>query len=384
MKVLAVGGGSGGHVTPAVAVLAALREQQKDVEIRFWCDRKFAPQAKRILHEYDPSVPIETVWAGKLRRYNHLSLLQHFTIPSILFPNIRDIFLVVVGLVQSIVRLVMWRPDVVFSKGGYVSLPVGWAAALLRIPLVIHDSDAVPYLSHRLLAPFAKSIATGVSLEHYNYPASKTTYVGIPIDAAYKPYNDEKRRQIKQILGFDDKRPLVVFIGGGLGAKQLNEAVATQLHDLLEKTNVLLIAGAAQYDDMRSLTPQNDPRFVLKDFVAKGMADIQGAADIVVSRAGATAILELAALAKPTILVPSKRLSWQVKHAKVYADEQAVILLDEDNFTNDDRSLVKVISGVLDNASLRQRLSKNIHRLARPHAASDMAMIIIRAAGKRR
>lgn len=385
MKVLAVGGGSGGHVTPLAAVLAELRKQQKNVEIRFWCDRKFAPQARSIIANFDASVPVQTVWAGKLRRYSHLTLLQHFTIPSVLFPNIRDAFLAIVGIVQSIFRLIAWRPDVVFSKGGYVSLPVGWAAALLRIPVVIHDSDAHPGLTNRLLAPIAKSIATGVSTDYYSYPKNKTTYVGIPIDAEYQPFDAERKAAIKRELGFDPKRPMVVIVGGGLGAKSLNDAAANQLHAILEHANVVLVSGAAQYDEMRSLTPQDDPRFILRDFVSKGMVDLQGAADIVASRAGATAILELAALAKPVILVPSKRLVWQIKHAKVYADEHAVVLLDEDRFTEpDDKSLSKTVIGLLANAQIQERLSKNIHRLARPHAARDMAAMIIRAARKRR
>lgn len=385
MKVLAVGGGSGGHVTPVAAVLAELRKQQKSVEVRFWCDRKFAPQARSIIAHFDASVPVQTVWAGKLRRYSHLSLLQHFTIPSVLFPNIRDAFLVVAGIVQSIFRLIAWRPDVVFSKGGYVSLPVGWAAALLRIPVVIHDSDAHPGLTNRLLAPVARSIATGVSTDHYNYPKNKTTYVGIPIDAAYRPFDDDQKTAVKRELGFDPKKPLVVIVGGGLGAKSLNEAVAKQLSLIIEHANVVLVSGAAQYDEMRSLTPQDDPRFILKDFISDGMVDLQGAADVVVSRAGATAILELAALAKPVILVPSKRLVWQIKHAKVYADEQAVILLDEDRFGQpDDKTLSKAIVGLLANEQIKERLSKNIHRLSRPHAARDMAAMIIRAGRKRR
>lgn len=337
------------------------------------------------MNEYDAAIPVETIWAGKLRRYAHLSFLQHFTIPSVLFPNIRDVFLVVIGTIQSIFRLIVWRPDVVFAKGGYVSLPVGYAAWVLRIPLVIHDSDAQPGLTNRLLAPFAKAIGTGVSLDHYNYPASKTTYVGIPIDAAYEPYDDDRRRKLQRSLAFDPRRPLVVFVGGGLGAKQLNDAVALHLPKLLEHTNVILIAGSAQYDELRSLTPQNDPRFILKDFVSHGMVDIQGAADVVVSRAGATAILELAAMAKPTILVPSKRLLWQVKHAKVYADEHAVLMLDEDKFSDaEDQTFIKTVLGLLRDEAMRNRLSKNIHRLARPNAARDMAAMIIRASRKRR
>lgn len=385
MKVLTVGGGSGGHVTPVVAVLSVLREQHKDTEVRFWCDKQFAPQATRIMADYDPAIPVRTVLSGKLRRYSHLTTLQHLTIPSVIFPNIRDTFLVCAGVIQSLVRLIIWRPDVVFAKGGYVCLPVGWAAWLLRIPLVIHDSDAHPGLTNRLLAPVAKRIGTGVPLEHYNYPANKAVYVGIPISTQYKHVSIEQQVILKKELGFSGKRPLTAFVGGGLGSKQINDAVALHLDALLAMTDVVLLSGTAQYDELRSLTPQDDDRFVLKDFMTAGLPQLLQAADVVVSRAGATALLELAAMSKPTILVPSKRLLWQIKHAKVFADAQAVLLLDEDTFEDpDNTTLVAAVRKVLQDGALRKKLAVNLHKQARPHAASDMAAMIIRASGKRR
>lgn len=366
-------------------MLSELKKEQRDIDVRFWCDRNFAPQAKRIIADFDPTIPVQTVLAGKFRRYSHLTKLQHFTVPSVVFLNMRDVFFVIGGVVQSLVRLIVWRPDVVFAKGGYVCLPVGWAAKLLRIPLVIHDSDAHPGLTNRLLAPAATRIATGVPLEHYDYPAQKSAYVGIPISSEYHVVSPEKRRNLKKQLGFDIDRPLVVFVGGGLGAKQINDAVALHLDTLMKSANIYLLSGTAQYDELRSLTPTNDDRFMLKDFVSKGMADILGAADVVVSRAGATFLLELAALAQPTILVPSKRLLWQVKHAKLFADAQAAILLDEDAFVHpDDTSLVMAVNKVLADAQLRQKLATNLHKMARPNAARDVAAMIIRASGKRR
>lgn len=384
MKILAVGGGSGGHVTPVVPVIAEIQARKKNTEVRFWCDKHFAPQARRIMAEYDPELPVSTVLGGKFRRYSHLTKLQHLTIPGVIFPNIRDAFLVMAGVVQSVFRLIVWRPDVVFAKGGYVCLPVGWAAWLLRIPLVIHDSDAHPGLTNRLLARAAKRIGTGVALEHYNYPPEKSSYIGIPVNPKYKVATADQKAAIKKTLGFDPRRPLTVFIGGGLGAKQINDAVAFHLDDLLKMTNVVLLSGAAQYDELRSLTPQDDKRFLLKDFVTDGLPELIQAADVVVSRAGATALLELAATATPTILVPSKRLLWQVKHAKVFADADAVLLLDEDRFEDPDSKLLPAaVRKVLIDAPLRAKLARNLHKQARPHAARDMAVMILRASGKR-
>jgi UDP-N-acetylglucosamine--N-acetylmuramyl-(pentapeptide) pyrophosphoryl-undecaprenol N-acetylglucosamine transferase len=153
----------------------------------------------------------------------------------------------------------------------------------------------------------------------------------------------------------------------------------------MDVANIYLLAGSAQYDELRSLTPVDDERFILKDFISKGMPDVLGAADIVVSRAGATFLLELAALAQPTILVPSKRLLWQVKHAKLFADEHAALLLDEDRFESaDDTTLVLAIKKLLTDNNLRIKLATNLHKMARPHAARDVASMIVRASGKKR
>jgi UDP-N-acetylglucosamine--N-acetylmuramyl-(pentapeptide) pyrophosphoryl-undecaprenol N-acetylglucosamine transferase len=274
----------------------------------------------------------------------------------------------------------IWRPDVVFANGGYVCLPVGIATKILKIPLVIHDADAVPGLTNRILAPIARHIMTGLPLSHYDYPSSKTKYVGIAIDPAYRIVSDEHRRKLKKSLGFDIARPLVVFAGGGLGSKQINDAVAVHLDELMKFTNVVLVSGAAQYDELRSLTPIDDKRFQLKDFVP-GLREVFSAADVVVSRAGATTLLELAALAAPTIVVPSKRLKWQVEHANHFVAKKAVLLLDEDKFDEPkDTSLVDTVRHVVNDTKLRRTLGNNLHDMARPHAARDMARVIERVA----
>ncbi len=381
-----MGGGSGGHVTPVVAVLHELQQKHPNADVRFWCDTHFAPQARSIMHEYDPSIRVQMVLSGKFRRYHHLTKLQHLTIPSVVFPNIRDAFFTLLGIFQCFFRLLFWRPKVIFLKGGFVCVPVGIAAWILRIPFVIHDSDAHPGLANRILAPMAKRIMTGVSLDHYDYPSEKSIYVGVPIDSHFKPISEEQRREVKLKFGFDPKRPLTVFVGGGNGAKQINDNVALHLIDLVKFTNVMLLSGTKQYDELRSLTPPDNSHFRLEAFIPPiGIAELLAAADVVVARPGASTLLELAALSKPTIVIPSKRLVWHVKHAKLYVDMQAVYPLDEDKFTEPgDQSLVSTVKLLIDNSVLREKLSKNLHKFARPHAASDMAGIITRAARKRR
>jgi UDP-N-acetylglucosamine--N-acetylmuramyl-(pentapeptide) pyrophosphoryl-undecaprenol N-acetylglucosamine transferase len=383
MKILAVGGGSGGHVTPVVAVLRELKKRNASVEVRFWCDRKFTPQARSIVHHFDRTIRVDTILSGKFRRYNNLPMWRQLLRPvSIVFPNLRDMVLVICGFVQSLAKLIVWRPDVVFTKGGYVCLPVGLAARLLRIPLVIHDSDAHPGLTNRILARWAISIATGAPLKHYPYPAARSRYVGIPIASEFRKITSAEQRNAKEMLGMDPSRPLVVVTGGGLGAQRINNAVALSLQDVLPLTSLILVSGNGQYDEMRSLTPQDDARFQLHAFVSNGMATMLGAADIVVTRAGATTLLELAALAKPTILIPNGYLTGghQLKNAAAYAERGAVEVIDEHQLDTDPQVLVAAIRDLLGDQAKREAMSTAFHSFARPHAAADMADMILAAA----
>ncbi len=300
-------------------MVAVFRELQKtgDHELRFWCDKKFGASARGIFAKFDESIPVDLIIAGKLRRYYGKSISFHLH-PSILFPNLRDGFKVMIGFFQSLFKLMKWRPDVIFIKGGYVCLPVGYAARLLRIPLVLHDSDAHPGLTNRLLSPFAKAISTGAPLEYYNYPPEKASYVGIPVAPEFHPYSEAERKELKEKLGFNVNKPLVVITGGGLGAGRINSAIVAIRENLLSEASVFLISGNQQYEEILKQTDERES-WRLQAFVHNGMAEVLAAADIVVTRAGATTLLELAALHKPTIIIPNGHLTGghQLKNAKV-------------------------------------------------------------------
>lgn len=331
---------------------------------------------------FDSSIRVDVVVSGKLRRYNHLSLVQQFMkFRTIVLPNIIDMLKVLVGTWQSVVKLVLWRPDVVFTKGGFVCLPIGIAAHFLGIPLIIHDSDAHPGLTNRILARFARSIGTGAPLKFYSYPAAKAHYVGVPINPEFTPYTKAQQQQAKQALGFSAERPLVVVTGGGLGARRINEAVARTAGSLTKITNVILISGKGQYDAVRKITPNDTSHYTLLPFVSEGMADMLGAADIVVARAGATTILELAALAKPTILIPNAYLTGghQVKNAAVYAEANAVSVLDEEALDQNHELLTAEVAKLLKDTVGTEQMGKKFREFARPDAAKDMAQLIIAA-----
>lgn len=336
------------------------------------------------MHTVDADMRIDMIMAGKLRRYHKLSIIrQLLQIRTIVLPNFIDVVKIIIGTVQSFIKLLIWRPDVIFTKGGFVCLPVGVAAWVLRIPLVIHDSDAHPGLTNRILARFAHSIATGAPLKYYPYPKEKTHYVGIPVAGTITRVSAKQQAEAKKKLGFSEHEPLVVITGGGLGASKLNEATMAVLKDLLQFTSVILISGSAHEAELRARSPKKK-NFKLYGYVADDMLTMLGAADIVVSRAGATTLLELAALGKPAIIVPNAHLTGghQTKNAAVYEQAGAVVVLDETQLSAQPLSLVDAINATLLNKAAMKRLSQNITTLSKPDAAKQTAKLILKAVGK--
>lgn len=334
------------------------------------------------MSDFDASIRVDAIVSGKLRRYHHLALWQQLIkLRTIVLPNAIDVVKTVIGAGQSLVKLVIWRPDVMFAKGGFVCLPIGFAAYLLRIPLVIHDSDAHPGLTNRILSHFAVSIGTGAPLKFYSYPASRARYVGVPVRPEYVPYSKDQQRSAKQALGFDADMPLIVVTGGGLGARRLNEAVARTISMLTQQTNVILITGKVLYESVRELLPEDTAQYHIESFVGEEMVDMLGAADIVVARAGATTILELAALAKPTILVPNGFLTGghQLKNAAVYAESGAVRVINELELDADPTILTHEVTDLLADREAMEVMGQAFHQFARPDAAKDMADLIISA-----
>lgn len=351
----------------------------------FVCDKKFAPQAKKILASAKMPVTLQTVSAGKLRRYHTIPLWkQLLDIPTVAH-NLRDMFLIAAGFLQSVHLLRKFRPDVVFTKGGFVCLPVGYAAHLRKIPLVIHDSDAHPGLTNRILARWASAIATGAPLENYQYPADKTVYAGIPVAEAFHSGDEAQKRQAKEAVQQDPARPLVVATGGGLGALRLNRALVAIAGDLVAAgAEVVHVTGAAHGEaiakDITEKLGQNTTHYHVKPFVAADeMARLLTAADVVVSRAGATTMAELAALGKATILVPNPILTagHQLKNAEVWQRADAAIVLDEQELADSPEVLQKKIIELLSQPQRRQHLESAIKKFAMPDAAKTVAQLIL-------
>lgn len=369
MKILTVGGGSGGHIIPVVAVVEKLHQLVPEAEIRFWCDKKSLKMAQTAFK--DQPVMIKSVAAGKFRRYHHFSWWQHLR-PSIVLPNLLDLFKISGGFIQSWWRLLIWRPDVVFAKGGFVCLPVGLVAHFLGIKLIIHDSDTVAGLTNRILSKYAVKITTGMPVEYYHYPSDKTVFVGSPVRQTAG-----STAQLRAELSIAPEKSVVLIAGGGLGSDFLNRMTLANLDQLPADSQVILVAGRDNYQAViKQDFDQN--KLIVRDFVIN-FADYLRLADVVVARAGATTIAELAVLAKPTILVPNPKLveGHQLKNAQMLADKQAAVVLDEFALEQDSQQFGQVINQLLGDSDKRARLSHNIGQFANPQAALTLAELIV-------
>lgn len=329
------------------------------------------------------AVPVKviTIPSGKLRRYHNIPWWRQLLDLPTVFRNLVDLFKIAGGFAKSLWVLLRERPDVVFAKGGFVCLPMGYAARLLGIPLVLHDSDTRPGLANRLLSGFAVAIATGAPLENYSYDITKSRYVGVPIAPEFSPVSPAEQAALKQALHYEPTQPLVVVTGGGLGARSINHALINTRTILLEQGIQLYhICGKKHYKKLSKYLG-DDPRYQLIPFVYGGIDRILAAADVVVSRASATFTQELAGLAKPAILIPAQNLGDQVKNAALFQHAAAAVVLSDKDIRGT-RRLADAVIGLVHAPAAAQQLARNLHAFARPDAARDTAQMIHEVASK--
>lgn len=328
------------------------------------------------------------VRAGKLRRYHGEGLKQLLDLKTVAL-NLRDMIWVLMGLWQSFWLLRRLKPDAIFIKGGFVGVPVGLNAALLRIPYVTHDSDALPGLANRIVAPWAKKHTVALPKEIYAYPADKTITVGVPLAHHYKPFTPAEVKQAREQIGVPANGKLLFVTGGGLGALRLNGAVAACAAELLERypnLTIVQIAGRSHETLLRQqyqkdLPKALQPRVIVKGFITN-LHVYAGAADVIVTRAGATSIAEFAALKKACVVVPNPLLTGghQLKNAHVLAERHAVKLVSEDKLAQDDHALMPVLVDLLDHPQKAIELGQKLGKLGEPDSAKRLAMVLLEVA----
>ena len=406
MKILVVGGGSGGHITPAVAVVREILEKKPKTKVEFWTDKKYYKNVVKITTEIgvhwghedkngsskNPYIKVHKIKSGKFHRYVGLRFRDYFgdgakTLRDVTIGNFIGFFGFICGIIQAFFRLARKknRPDVIFLKGGFVGLPVGIVAKWFKIPYVIHESDAVPGLANRLLMKKAKVVAMGSPFDEAIKGRENWVWVGIPVATEYKKVSNTTQKQLKKSAGFDPEKPMVMITGGSQGAEHINLAVREILPELLKVASVGLVAGRKHYENMVDLKKYEEwdkaklqSNFRLWEF-SPVMHELLGAADVVISRAGATTIAELAVLSKPVILVPFEKLpgSHQLKNAERLERAGAAVVVLDSKMVENPGLLLEAVKSLMKDAKKREELAKNLHAESKTNAAEKLADILL-------
>lgn len=310
--IILTGGGTAGHVTPNLALIPSLKESGYDIHYI----GSYNGIERKLIE--GSGIPYDGISSGKLRRYFDLK-------------NFTDPFRVIKGYGEALKLIKKYKPDVLFSKGGFVSVPVVLAAKHYHIPTIIHESDMTPGLANKLCIPSARKVCCNFPETLKYLPKDKAVLTGSPIRAELLKGD---RMAGLQYTNLSAAKPIILVIGGSLGSVKVNTAVRHILPRLLEKFQVIHICGKGNLDESLIGTPG----YVQYEYVDSPLKHLFAAADMIISRAGANSICEILALRKPNVLIPLSAAASrgdQILNANSFAKQGFSAVLEEEKLTND-------------------------------------------------
>lgn len=351
MKVLFTGGGTLGSVTPLLAVAEAYRTRYGDTEFS-WIGTKRGPESVLV---DGFGMPFYAISSGKLRRYVSLK-------------NFTDLFRIVAGFFQSVSLLRRVRPDVVISAGGFVAVPVIWAAGFLKMRVHIHQQDIRPGFANRLCLPFATSVSVAFERSLEDYAKYGPVWTGNPVR---KAIFDGDVHVARQMFGLEEGVPTLLVLGGGTGAVSLNALTVEAAGDITGMAQIVHVTGRGKGGENGS----SIPRYHAVDFLTGAMKHAYAAADLVVTRAGMGTLTELAALGKPMIIVPMPD-SHQKENADFFAVHGQVPVFEEVRM--DAGEFADRIKAMLSDPEGLRKMSLRMRTLTRPDAAERVVELLSR------
>lgn len=354
-RIILTGGGTAGHVTPNIALLPRLRELQYDIHYI----GSYNGIEKELIAKQQ--IPYHGISSGKLRRYLSLK-------------NFTDPFRVLKGFNEANHLIKTLKPDVIFSKGGFVSVPVVIAGKRNHVPVIIHESDMTPGLANRISIPSAYKVCCNFPETLKALPEDKAVLTGSPIRQELLTGDPEKARAF---CGFTDNKPVILVIGGSLGATAVNQAVRAILPELLKEFQVIHLCGKGKLDTSLS----NLEGYVQFEYIQDELRHLFALSDIVISRAGANAICELLALQKPNILIPlsaSASRGDQILNARSFERQGFSKVLEEETLTNE--LLLKSIRELYEN---RRQYVTAMQRSAQQSPIETIIQLIESASGNK-
>lgn len=373
MKIVFTGGGTGGHFYPIIAVAEEINNIAKEQKLLTPQLYYIAPEKYDARALYENNILFKKSPAGKVRRY--------FSIW-----NFVDKFKTIIGIIKATLQLFAIYPDVVFSKGGYASFPTVFAAKVLRIPVIIHESDAVPGRVNKWAGKFARKIAVSYPEVTSYFEKEKVAFTGNPVRKELFTLAEEGAHEY---LKLEKDIPTILILGGSQGAKKINDTLMEALPKLIEKYQIIHQTGKKNFKDIKATThiilegDEYAHRYKVFDFLnTLAMRMSAGAADLVISRAGSGAIAEIALWGLPSIIVPiSEEVSHdQHKNAFAYARTGATVVIEEENFTPN--LLLSEISRIIENKDIIKQMQIGAKEFAKPDAARKIAEGIITTALK--
>ncbi len=361
LRIVLTGGGTGGHVFPLVAVAQEMKRQVPNTDFLYIGTKsQMGKMAEDTMAEI--GVPTKNITTGKMRRYFSL---EYFL----------DFFRIPVGLVQSLWHLLVYMPDAVFSKGGYASVPVVIAAWLYHIPVLTHDSDAIPGWANRICGKLSYYVAISYVTSMKYFTTKNTVLTGNPIRQSILQ-GDRMRGYVR--WGFTESRPTILIIGGSQGAQRINQAIMTILSDLTKISQILHVTGQDNYEKTLHLAAEYGIKsgrhlYVATPFLnSEEMADAYAVADIVISRAGANSITEIAANKKVAIFIPLPESAndHQLMNANEMAKMGGAMVVEEPNLGSN--LFIEKIKELLYTRELRLQLQEKISVFYHPDAAEKI------------
>ncbi len=338
-------------------MLEVLNSRVSDLDV-LWVGQAGGMEA-RIVAAHD--INFAAIRAGKFRRVHSRHIIKKIFDPTTIGLNARDSLRVVSGIYQSMGVIRRFKPDLIFIKGGYVGLPLGIAAGLLKVPYIIHESDLVPGLANRMLAKRAAAVAVGFPVDKYHdLPGNHLVYTGNPVRRELLDIDPAKA---KRHFGLSAELPVILITGGSQGAREINELVVEALPKLIKQYQIIHLTGEHEIESVqfqvRRLSLSHPEHYQAHAFLTSDMGQALAAADVVVSRAGANTIAELALLEKPTVLIPNQTMAGhQVDNARMLARAGAARVISEDQLSPAvlERELATITGSKQEQDYLRQHL----------------------------
>ena len=368
MKILFTGGGTGGHIFPIIAISREIRRLYPEKKIEFFYIGPKDEFGEIFLSQ--EGIKVKKILAGKFRRY--------ITLKSF-FENLIDLFKITIGIFQAFFYIFFFAPDLIFSKGGFGSIPAIIAGKLLGVPIFLHESDAIPGMANRFLAGFSLEIFVSFPKTPY-FPEEKMILVGNPIR---REILEGESKEAKIYFKLTGEKPLILILGGSQGAQRINDKILEILPEILKDFELIHQCGEKNDEEVRAeekitITKDLEKYYHLFPFLKEEELKMAYAAsDLVVSRAGSGSIFEISALGKPSILIPLPEAAQnhQLKNAYTYAENGAAIILEEENFTP--HFFLEKLKYLISQPEALEKMGRAAKEFSRPEATRIIAGYIV-------